>query len=172
VVIRRHDPWGMLDVEPDDRAGSTAPQTGTGRQDRSPRRFPLDILAAIALGGVIGTAGRYAVAEAVPVADDGFPTATFLVNVLGAFLLGIVVVLSLDRLPPSRYLRPFVATGIMGAFTTFSTFAVEAVLLVDHDRAALAAAYVGATLAVGLTAAWLGIVAARSLPRRPSREAS
>jgi fluoride exporter len=163
---------GLLDVEPDDRRGPSARETSEGRHRPSHRRFPLDILVAIALGGVIGAAARYAVAEAVPVSDQGFPTATFLVNVVGAFLLGVVVVLSVDRLPPSRYLRPFVATGIMGAFTTFSTLAVETVLLVDRDRAALAATYVGATLVVGLAAAWLGTIAGRSLPTRPSRPAS
>jgi len=161
----------MLDVEPDDRGGSTARPAAAGRR-RGAREFPLDILAAIALGGVIGAAARYAVAEIVPVADDGFPTATFVVNVVGCFLLGFVVVLSVDRLPPSRYLRPFVATGIMGAFTTFSTFAVETVLLVDRDRAALAVTYVASTLATGLVAAWLGVVAARSLAARPSGRAA
>jgi CrcB protein len=136
-------------------------------------RFPLDILAAVALGGVVGAAGRHAVAELVPVADDGFPTSTFVVNVVGSFLAGLLVVVSIRRAATSRYLLAFVVTGVLGAFTTFSTFAVETILLVDHDRPTLAAAYVAVTLVAGIAAAWCGVAAGRTLgagtPGRPDR---
>jgi CrcB protein len=125
------------------------------------RHARADILATIAIGGVIGATSRYALAEAIPTPRGGFPTATFLTNVVGSFLLGFVVVISVERLPPSRYLRPFLAIGVIGSFTTFSTFAVENVELVDHGAADIAAIYLAATLVAGITAVWTGIALAR-----------
>jgi CrcB protein len=154
----------------DDRAGVIDPDADLD-QRRSRSRVRYDVLAVIALGGVVGASGRYAIADLVPTGTDGFPTATFLTNVAGSFLLGLVAVLAVERLPPGRYLRPFVATGVLGAFTTFSTFAVESVVLVDHGRPTLAVVYVVSTVVVGLAAAWCGVAAARVLAARPSRPA-
>jgi len=119
------------------------------------------VLAAIAAGGALGSPARYGVAQLVPVGKDAFPWATFWTNVAGSFVLGLLLVLILDRFPPSRYLRPFFATGFLGAFTTFSTFAVEADLLVKDGRPGIAAAYVAASLGVGLAAVWSGMVLGR-----------
>ena len=81
----------------------------------------------------------------------------------GSFVLGILLVLLLERFPPNRYARPFLATGFLGAYTTFSTFSVETDLLVRDGHVGVAVLYVAASLVAGLTAAWLGIE-----PRRPS----
>lgn len=113
---------------------------------------------------MLGASARYGLALAIPTARGGFPTATFIANVVGSFLLGVVVVLSVERLPPSRYLRPFVAVGALGSFTTFSTFAVENVELVDAGAPLVAAVYVVATLTVGIASAWVGIATARLIP--------
>jgi len=141
------------------------PDLGPSRGRRRDRRGRVDVLASIACGGVIGASARYGLARAIPTHADGFPTATFVANVVGSFLLGLVVVLSVERLAPRRYLRPFVAIGALGSFTTFSTFAVENVRLVDDGAIAVAVVYVVATLAAGLAAAWVGITAARLIPR-------
>ena len=93
--------------------------------------------------------------------DSSFPWATFLVNVSGSFALGLVLVLLLERYPPSRYLRPFVATGFLGSYTTYSTFAVESVVLTRDGRAGVAVTYVAASLVAGFVAAWAGMLAAR-----------
>jgi CrcB protein len=98
----------------------------------------------------------------VPVARDGFPWATFAVNVSGSFALGFLLVMILERFPADRYLRPFVATGFLGAYTTYSTFAVETDLLVKGGRAGLAAAYAVVSLLGGFLAVWLGLLAARA----------
>jgi CrcB protein len=76
--------------------------------------------------------------------------------------LGIVLVVLVERFPPARYARPFVATGFLGAYTTYSTFAVDTDVLVQHGHVATAAAYVVATMVGGFVAAWLGVSLARA----------
>lgn len=90
-------------------------------------------------------------------APGSFPWATFWTNVSGSFALGVVLALIVDRFPPSRYLRPFVATGFLGAYTTYSTFAVETDVLFKDGHAAVAVAYVAASLVAGFLAVWAGI---------------
>lgn len=123
------------------------------------------MLGAIALGGALGASARYGVAAFLPLRPGGFPWATFWTNVSGSWALGLVLALLLERFPPSRYLRPFVASGFLGAYTTYSTFAVETAVLVKDGRLALAAAYAAASLVGGFVAAWAGIWTARVLPR-------
>jgi CrcB protein len=134
---------------------------GRGPQRRRSRRAQPDVLAAIAAGGALGAPARYGVAQIVHVSKDTFPWATFWTNVSGSFALGFLLVLIVDRFPPTRYLRPLFATGFLGAFTTFSTFAVESDLLVKEGRPVVAAAYVAASLLVGFGAVWAGIVLGR-----------
>jgi CrcB protein len=75
-----------------------------------------------------------------------------------------VLAVVLERFPPSRYVRPFVATGFLGAYTTYSTFAVETVLLVRDGYVAVALAYAAASLVTGFVAAWVGLLAGRAVP--------
>lgn len=122
------------------------------------------MVVAVALGGALGAPARYGLAELVPAATGGFPWATFVTNVTGSFALGLVLALVLERFRSIRYLRPFVATGFLGAYTTYSTFAVEIDLLVRDGRGALALAYVAASLVAGLAAVGAGIWTGRALP--------
>ena len=124
------------------------------------------MLAAIALGGALGAPARYGVAQLVHVANGGFPLATFCINVSGSFALGLVVVVLLDRFPTTRHVRPFVATGFLGAYTTYSTFAVETDVLVKDGHAAVAIAYAVASLVAGFLAVWAGVWAARAVAGR------
>ncbi len=123
------------------------------------------VLGAVAAGGALGAAARYGLAQLVPLARHTFPWATWLTNVSGSFALGLLVVVLVDRYPPSRFLRPLLATGFLGAYTTYSTFAVQANQLIGEGRAGLAASYVGASLAGGLIAGAVGMVASRRLRR-------
>ena len=123
-------------------------------------------LAAMALGGALGTAARYGVAQVVHAGPGGFPWPTFWTNLSGSFALGLLLAVVLQRFPPRRYLRPFVAVGFIGAYTTYSTFAVETVLLVRDGHAAVALTYAGASLIAGLVLAWAGIWSARLVPGR------
>lgn len=123
-------------------------------------------LAAMALGGALGTAARYGVAQVVHASPGGFPWPTFWTNVSGSFALGLILAVVLQHFPPRRYLRPFVAVGFIGAYTTYSTFAVETVLLASDGHAGVAVAYAGASLFAGFVMAWVGIWSARLVQGR------
>jgi CrcB protein len=118
---------------------------------------------AIALGGALGAPARYEVSRLVHVAKDTFPWATFWTNITGSAVLGFVLVLLIERFPPSRYARPFFAVGFLGAYTTMSTFMVETALLVKDGRVAIAAIYVAASMVAGFGAVWLGVALGRAL---------
>lgn len=110
----------------------------------------------VAVGGAIGTAARYALGRLVPVAPRTFPTTTFTINVVGAFVLGALVGYLARHRPDDVRLRSLIGVGMLGGFTTFSTFAVETVQLVRAHCAGLAIAYVIASVLVGTLAARLG----------------
>jgi CrcB protein len=138
--------------------------TGTSGQTPHPRSAPHHgpgPFAAIAVGGGLGTLARYGVERAAVPGSDGFPWATWSVNVVGSFVLGAVVTLVVERWPRNRYLRPLVAVGFCGGFTTFSTLAVEVDQRIQHGHGTLAAVYLVATLVAGLGAALAGISLAR-----------
>jgi CrcB protein len=129
-----------------------------------------DILLVIAAGGAIGSLARWGLGEAFSGGRDGsFPWATFIENITGSFALGVLMVFVIDVWPPSRYVRPFVGVGVLGGFTTFSTYALDTRTLVVADRAPLAAVYLFGTLIAGLAAVWLGVALARLFVTRASR---
>ena len=132
---------------------------------------PIDprILAAVALGALPGAAARYAVVQLITVPAGHFPWATFWTNVSGSLVLGFLLALLIERYPPALYTRAFAGTGFLGAYTTFSTFSVEADLLVKDGHTAVALAYVVASLAAGLMASWWGILAGRRLVHERAR---
>ena len=118
------------------------------------RHAPARILAAVAVGGALGALVRYVVSDRFPEPGGRFPWTTFWVNVSGALVLGFVLTMVVERFPPTRYLRPFLATGFCGAYTTFSTFTFETVRLIEEGALAQAALNVAATASTcGLAAA-------------------
>jgi fluoride exporter len=119
-------------------------------------------LAAIFIGGCAGALARALLGEALPHEPGEWPWATFAANVGGAFLLGWLITRLQERLPPSAYRRPLLGTGLCGALTTFSTLQLELLDMLDADRAALAAAYAGASVAAGC----LAVALATNLVRR------
>lgn len=129
-----------------------------------------DLLLAIAAGGVLGAEARYGIATLMPHASSAFPWATLLTNVSGCLLIGVLMVVVLDLLErPHRLLRPFLGVGVLGGFTTFSTFAVDAERLVDAGRLGTAAAYVAATLVLGQVAVHAATAATRRLTGTQTR---
>jgi len=117
---------------------------------------------AVSIGGAGGALARWSVGLALAKASTSFPWGTLVVNLTGAFGLGFAIVLMTERLRPSRYLRPLIGVGFFGAYTTFSTMAVEGVRLIDAGRSQVALAYWVVTLVVGQAAGvygmWLGRV--------------
>ena len=119
-----------------------------------------------ALGGVLGALARWGLGELLPHAPGTWPWATFLVNVTGCLLIGVLLAVLLARFPRSPWLRPFLAVGVLGGFTTYSTFAVEAVRLTDGGHAGLAAGYVLASVLGGVAAVVAGLLAGRAVVGR------
>jgi fluoride exporter len=149
----------------DDRDEALADSLRTaGRRRAFGGRGERDVLAAIALGGAMGTPARYEISQLIQVAKDTFPWATLVTNLSGAFVLGLFLTLVIERFPPARYSRAFFAIGFLGSFTTFSTMAVETVTLVKDHRAVLGISYLCVSIAAGLASCYLGIVLARVSP--------
>jgi len=119
-------------------------------------------LAAVFVGGAVGTLARAGL-EALAAPDPGrWPWPTFIVNIVGAFLLGYFVTRLLERLPTSSYRRPLLGTGLCGGLTTFSTMQVETIKMLEHGHYGLAAGYTVASVAAGL----LAVYVATALTRR------
>ncbi|MFD7729681.1 CrcB family protein [Kitasatospora phosalacinea] len=113
------------------------------------------VVAAVSAGGVLGAGARYGAGLLWPTAEDAFPWTTLGVNALGCAVIGVVlVVLTEGRRTPHPLLRPFLATGILGGFTTFSTYAVDGQRLFDHGLPGRALLYLGGTLLAALAAVW------------------
>ena len=125
-------------------------------------RFDGRELAAIFAGGFIGAAARAELDELLPTKAGEWPWATFIVNIVGAFLVGYFTTRLQERLPLSAYRRPLLGTGLCGALTTFSTMQLELLEMLDHGDGGLAAAYAGASLAAG----FLAVAATTNLVRR------
>lgn len=117
---------------------------------------PLAVLAAVAVGGVLGSEARYGLTSAFPDAARGVPWTTFVVNVLGCLAIGVLMV-AVRRWGGRRpLLRPFAGVGVLGGFTTFSAYTVGVERLVDGGRIVPAMAYLVLTPAVAVTAAFAG----------------
>ena len=119
-----------------------------------------------ALGGALGALARWGVATALPHPTGGWPWATLLVNLTGCLLLGALTAALTARSPEPPWARPFLAVGVLGGYTTYSTFAVEVVELADAGAAALAAAYVFVSVLGGVLAVAAGARAVRTTPAR------
>ncbi|HEV3127572.1 MAG TPA: fluoride efflux transporter CrcB [Solirubrobacteraceae bacterium] len=119
-------------------------------------------LAAIFAGGCVGAVARAELVQALPLAPDGWPWATFTVNVVGAFALGYFTTRLQERLPVSAYRRPLLGTGLCGALTTFSTMMVELLGMLDTGRVGLAFGYAAASIVAG----FLAVALATNLVRR------
>lgn len=111
------------------------------------------------LGGVAGTGMRDLIDAAISVADRGWPWPTFLVNIVGAFLLGVVTagLLRIATLELRRRVRLIVGTGFCGAFTTYSAIALQLNTMADGGALPVAITYAAASLVVGVGAAWMGL---------------
>jgi len=120
-----------------------------------------DVLLAISAGGALGSLARWGVGELVPWSGRDFPWATFIENVSGGFALGVLMVLVIDVWPPHRYLRPFLGVGVLGGYTTFSSYMLDARDLLAEGQVLTALAYVGGSLLAGLVAVWIGVALAR-----------
>jgi CrcB protein len=123
--------------------------------------------AAVGAGGVLGTGLRLAVDSALPHAATDLPLATLIVNVAGSFVLAVLIARVWTRPGLPSWLRAGLGTGLLGSFTTFSALAVSLVAMGESGEWMLAAAYLAASLALGLGAAVLGLRAGGRASRTP-----
>ncbi|OQR62099.1 chromosome condensation protein CrcB [Streptomyces maremycinicus] len=142
----------------------TAPEaenlrTGTARRPAGAGQLP--VVAVVAVGGGIGAAARYAASLRWPTQTGGFPWTTFWVNVVGCAVIGVFLVVITEAVTAHRLVRPFFGTGVLGGFTTFSTYAVDIRNLLGEDRPGTALAYLAATLSAALLAVWAAATATR-----------
>lgn len=142
-----------------------------GTRDRRGRwpRLRAGVVVAVGVGSFAGGLVRYEATVTWP-QGSGFPWAIFGVNTAGAFILGLLLVLVLEVLPPTTYLRPLLGTGFCGGLTTFSAVAAGSDSLVAHGRAGLAAGYLASSVAAGLGGVALGVILARSLAAYRNKE--
>lgn len=122
----------------------------------------LSAFAWVAAGGAIGACGRYAASLALASSLVRFPFATLTVNILGSFLLGLVLAVS-QQYPLPESLRLFLAVGVLGALTTFSTFSVEVVNLVQQGTLGKALLHVGLNVVISIAAVVAAMVLVNSL---------
>ncbi len=122
------------------------------------------ILLAVAAGGALGAVGRYLVISAVgQVFGTAFPLGTIVVNVVGSFVLGALTEALALAWSPSPELRAMIVVGILGAFTTFSTFSLDVALLYERGALGQAALYIGVSVVLSIGAFFLGLALLRSL---------
>jgi CrcB protein len=119
---------------------------------------------AVALGGALGCCARLGVNQLVHERyGQAFPYATLLINVSGCLIMGFLFFFTLEKVSLSPVMRLGLITGMLGGFTTFSAFGIEALLLVEDGKAAYAMLYVSLSVALGLAAVFAGAYAARVL---------
>ncbi|GAA4070499.1 CrcB family protein [Actinomadura miaoliensis] len=139
--------------------------------DRPParRRVPWATLAVISIGGMAGALARHGVAVAFPHAPGGFAWATFGVNTAGCLLIGVLMVAITEIREAHRLVRPFLGVGVLGGFTTFSTYVVDAQQALQAGAPRTALIYLAATPAAALAAVFTGVHLTRALARAVAR---
>ncbi|WP_239016603.1 fluoride efflux transporter FluC [Sphingorhabdus pulchriflava] len=114
-------------------------------------------------GGALGAAARFGLARAIPSAQAGWPWPTFVANVLGGLLMGIVAAFVLRNGAVSENVRLFAGVGLLGGFTTFSAFSLEMAQMVERSELALAAGYAVASVLIALAALFAGLALGRAV---------
>ncbi|MGW3010262.1 fluoride efflux transporter FluC [Streptomyces sp. NPDC001219] len=133
------------------------------RRRAAPWQGQWPVIGVVAVGGAVGATARYGAALLWPTGNGAFPWTTLGVNVVGCALMGVLMVLITEVGTAHRLVRPFLGTGILGGFTTFSTYAVDIQRLIDAGHPAEALACLAGTLCAALAAVWGGVTGTRAL---------
>ncbi len=149
------------------------PAAGTAARRRPPvLRGQGPAVAVVAVGGALGAVARYGAGLLWPTGPSAFPWTTLLVNAVGCAVIGVFLVAITEGRPAHPLLRPFFGTGVLGGFTTFSTYAVDVRRLVEEGRPGPAVAYLGLTVLAALAAVRVGAVVTRRLLLRGAGRAA
>lgn len=159
----------MGTTQPGPAEDTAEPDPFTFARRRGRLREHTPVVAVVAVGGAIGACGRYGAALLWPTAPGAFPWTTLAVNVTGCAVMGIVMVLISEVWAAHRLLRPFVGTGILGGYTTFSAYAADIQHLVTTGHAATGVAYLTVTVLAALGATWAAATLSQRAFTRRSR---
>jgi fluoride exporter len=153
--------------EPSRTSDGARSSTSTRRDRRDKRRPDVDplVVAAIFAGGFAGGATRYEIGVHWTT-SGAFPWPTFCINVTGAFVLALLLVLVIEVFPPTKFVRPGIGTGFLGAYTTFSSLVVSTDELAAHHHVGTAVAYLFGSTAAGLLLAAAGLATGRWIATR------
>ncbi|MGB8381194.1 MAG: CrcB family protein [Dermatophilaceae bacterium] len=151
-----------------DLADTAAADVSQSRRGARSRGALTPVVVVVSAGGALGAGARYAATMAWPTPQAAFPATVFLVNVVGSALIGILMVSVVQLWPHRRLARPFLGTGLLGGFTTFSTYAVDVSQLATARQVGTAAAYLILTPTVAVLAATLAARMTRRLITRRS----
>lgn len=171
-------PFGVLPIDPDidpevEARGDSGVEMSRRRRRRSRwPRLQAGVVLAVLVGGFFGGLARYGIDEAFPTATTRFPWPTFAINLSGAFALALLLVLVLEVFPPTRFVRPGLGTGFLGAYTTFSSLATSTDQLAAHGHVGVAAAYAIGSVVGGLVCAMLGLLVGRAVSASRHRRRS
>jgi fluoride exporter len=135
--------------------GAIDPDVGPADRAAPPGSGSPGLLAAIAVGGILGAEARYGLSVALPHADQRFPWSTLVINVTGCLLIGVLMTVLLSMPSPHRLIRPFLGVGVLGGYTTYSGFAVDIERLVLAHRPLVALSYLVLTVLAGAGGVWL-----------------
>ncbi|MBU7596648.1 fluoride efflux transporter CrcB [Streptomyces sp. P38-E01] len=133
------------------------------------RRAELSVVAAVSLGGALGACARYGAGVLGPTAEGAFPWTTLAVNAAGCAAIGVLMVLVTEVRSVHPLVRPFLGTGVLGGFTTFSAYAADIHHLFAEGRPRTAYAYLALTLLAALAAVTIALRLTRRLVRRRVR---
>ncbi|MFJ6985612.1 MULTISPECIES: fluoride efflux transporter FluC [unclassified Streptomyces] len=159
--------WQAEPADPD-----TAVDAWPPGKEPVPRRREAEILGAIAAGGVLGACARYGATLIWPTAPAAFPWTTFWINVTGCAAMGVLMVLITERFTVHPLVRPFLGTGVLGGYTTFSTATLDTRGLLEAGRPGTGLLYAAATLVAAFAAVWATAALTRLavLPRAAATE--
>jgi CrcB protein len=132
---------------------------------RELRHGQAPVIAAVALGGAVGACARYGASLQWPTTPGAFPWTTLIVNAIGCAVIGVFMVVITDVWAAHRLVRPFLGTGVLGGFTTFSTYAVDIQKLVNSGHARTGLAYLAGTMLAALAAVWIAATLTRRVIR-------
>lgn len=135
------------------------------KQQRELAEAPLVLLSVIAVGGAVGALGRYGASVLAPSSVGELPRATIAVNVIGCFFIGVVMTVLEHRPTAHRLLRPFVGVGLLGGFTTFSTYTIEVQQLLAERHVLFALSSLFGTVVAALGAVAAGMATAQVVRR-------
>jgi fluoride exporter len=154
----------VLNEPPEPQVGLRAP---TRRRGPGPEQRP--IVAVVALGGALGASARYGASLLWTVRPGAFPWTTLAVNAVGCAVIGVFMVVITEVWAAHRLVRPFFGTGVLGGFTTFSTYTVDIQKLVDGGHAPTGLAYLAGTVLAALASVWLAATLTRRFVVRRQR---